>query len=242
VVVLDRSGRLVRTFGAGMFTIPHGIRIGADGAVWTVDAHTSRILKFSPEGQKLLQIDVGGVPDPARDFCGASDVAFAPGGHVLVSDGYCNGRVLEYDAQGAKVREWGRLGFEPGPRVVTRREPGKLVIAHAIARAANGDLILADRWNGRIQRFHPDGGLVSAWTYGGELYSVAFDPQGRLYATVHDPAVPITAGWTLIQVDPNDGAVLGQAPIPGGHELAIAPDGAILPATRTGDLVLLRRK
>ena len=242
VVVLDRSGHLVRSFGAGRFAIPHGIRLDPDGNVWTVDAHTSVVLKFSPDGRQRLRIEVGGVPDPNRDFCGASDIAFAPGGHVFVSDGYCNGRVVEYDAAGAEVRAWGRLGREPGPAVYTRRAPGKLNIAHGIARAANGDLLVADRWNGRIQRFRPDGTLVSAWTYGGELYAVAFDPQGRLYATVHDPAVPNTAGWTLIQVDPSDGAVLGQAPIPGGHELAIAPDGAILPATRSEELVLLRRK
>lgn len=242
VVVLDGKGRFIRSFGAGMFAIPHGIRVDPDGDVWTVDAHTSVVLKFDPQGKQRLRIEVGGVPDPTRDFCGASDIAFAPGGHVFVTDGYCNGRVLEYDAQGAKVREWGRLGREPGPPVFTRREPGKLNIAHSIARAANGDLLVADRWNGRIQRFRPDGALVSAWTYGGELYAVAFDPQGRLYATVHDPAVPITGGWTLIQVDPKDGAVLGQAPIAGGHELAIAPDGAILPATRSAELVLLRRR
>ncbi len=232
VVVFDRQGHALRAWGAGLYAIPHGIRIDPQGDVWTVDAHTSVVRKFSADGRQLLQIEVGGVPDPKRDFCGATDVAFAPQGHVLVSDGYCNGRVLEYDAQGAKVREWGQRG----------REPGQFVIAHAIARAADGDLLVADRWNGRIQRFDPAGGLRAAWTYGGELYSLAFDPKGRLFATVHDPGAPLEAGWTLIQVDPWTGAVLGRAPIAGGHELAIAPDGTILPATRSAEVVLLRLK
>ena len=59
---------------------------------------------------QLLEVSVGDVPDPCRNFCGATDVAFAQNGHVLVSDGYRNARVIEYDAGGSKVREWGKRG------------------------------------------------------------------------------------------------------------------------------------
>src|SRR5438093_6331817 len=102
VVVLDAKGNLLRSWGKGMFKIPHGIRIDPDGNVWTVDANTSMVYKFTPEGKQLLGISVGDVPDPSRDFCGATDVAFAQNGHVLVADGYCNARVIEYDAGGRK--------------------------------------------------------------------------------------------------------------------------------------------
>src|SRR5712691_7953529 len=114
VVVLDAKGNLLRSWGKGMFKIPHGIRLDPSGNVWTVDANTSMVYQFTSEGKKLLEISVGDVPDPSRTFCGATDVAFAPNGHVFVSDGYCNGRVIEYTTAGQKVREWGQRGTGQG--------------------------------------------------------------------------------------------------------------------------------
>jgi streptogramin lyase len=104
IVVLDPQGNFIRSWGKGMFKIPHGIRIDPAGNVWTVDANTSMVYKFTPEGKKLLEIAVGDVPDKTKDFCGATDIAFAKSGHVFVSDGYCNARVVEYDAAGKKLR------------------------------------------------------------------------------------------------------------------------------------------
>src|SRR4051812_3127667 len=118
IVVLDRSGKLLRSWGKGMYTIPHGIEIGPDGNVWTTDAHTSMVYEFTPQGKKLLEIEVGGAPPTTPDgFCSITDVAFSPKrpGHVFISDGYCNGRVVEYDAQGKKVNEFGKgKGNGPG--------------------------------------------------------------------------------------------------------------------------------
>jgi hypothetical protein len=70
-----------------------------------LDANLSKVYKFTPEGRQLLEIDVGGIPDPNRDFCGITDVAFSPtgNGHVYIGDGYCNARVIEYDAAGKKI-------------------------------------------------------------------------------------------------------------------------------------------
>ena len=70
IVVLDPQGNFIRSWGKGMFKIPHAIRIDPAGNVWTVDANTSMVFKFTPEGKKLLEISVGDVPDKTRDFCG----------------------------------------------------------------------------------------------------------------------------------------------------------------------------
>lgn len=110
VVVLDREGKVLRSWGKGMFKIPHGIRVDPEGNVWTVDAHTSMVYKFSSQGRKLLEISVGDVPDPSRDFCGATDVAFASNGRIFVTDGYCNARVIEYDSTGRKLLPATRSG------------------------------------------------------------------------------------------------------------------------------------
>src|SRR5262249_16302784 len=61
VIVVNREGKVLRTWGKGLYTVPHSIRIDPDGNVWTVDAGSSKLIKFTPEGKKLAEISVGEV-------------------------------------------------------------------------------------------------------------------------------------------------------------------------------------
>ncbi len=107
VLAVDRQGRILHSFGRGLYKIPHSIRLDPNGYIWTVDAGNSRIIKFSPAGKELLHFDVGGQPkSPESPFDGTTDIAFAKG-RIFISDGYANARILEYTAEGKKVREWG---------------------------------------------------------------------------------------------------------------------------------------
>ena len=229
IVVLDPKGRVLRSWGKGMFKIPHGIRLDPAGNVWTVDASTSLVFKFSPLGQKLLQITVGDVPDPARDFCGATDVAFAANGRIFVADGYCNARVIEYDSTGRKVREWGRPGTGPG----------EFDVVHAIVVGPQGNLYVADRENGRLQWFTPDGAFLGQWKFGGQLYNVAFGTTGEMYVSTHPKDALLDEEFDVVKIDPVSGQMLGRFQVR-SHELAIGPDGALFPATRSGQLLLFR--
>lgn len=229
VVVLNSKGNLLRSWGKGMFKIPHGIRIDPGGNVWTVDASTSMVYKFTPEGKKLLEISVGDVPDPSQDFCGATDVAFAQNGHVFVSDGYCNARVIEYDAGGKKVREWGKRGSGPG----------EFNVVHSIAVGPQGYIYVADRENGRLQWFDPQGKFLGQWTYGGQLYTVAFSQAGELYVSTHTMGVSLDTEFNVVKIDPASGKMLGRFEVR-AHELAVAPDGTLLPATRGSQLLLFQ--
>jgi peptidylamidoglycolate lyase len=148
-----------------MYKTPHGIRIDASGNVWTIDANTSDVYKFTPQGKKLLEIKVGGVLDPSREFCGATDITFGQAGHVYIGDGYCNGRVLEYTAEGKKVTEWGRRG----------KSPGEFDNVHGIAMGSDGNLYVADRENGRLQWFDVRGKFLGERIFGGQFYNVTFD-------------------------------------------------------------------
>ena len=53
-------------------------------------------------------------PGNFNGFSGTTDIAFAPNGHVFISDGDANARVLEYTRDGMKVREWAAAGRGPG--------------------------------------------------------------------------------------------------------------------------------
>jgi DNA-binding beta-propeller fold protein YncE len=229
VVVLDSQGKLLRSWGKGMFKVPHGIRIDPNGDVWTVDAHTSMVYKFTPEGKQLLEINVGDIPDPSQEFCGATDVAFAQNGHLFVSDGYCNARVIEYDAGGNKVREWGKHGSGPG----------EFNVVHAIAVGPQGNVYVADRENGRLQWFDPQGKFLGQWTFGGQLYTVAFSQTVELFVSTHPKGVSLDSEFNVIKIDPANGKMLGRFEVR-AHELAVAPDGALLPATRGSQLLFLR--
>src|SRR6266540_3371270 len=64
VVAIDRDGRVLHSWGKGLYTMPHAIRIDPEGNVWTADAATSMVYKFTPQGRKLMEIAVGGQPSP----------------------------------------------------------------------------------------------------------------------------------------------------------------------------------
>jgi DNA-binding beta-propeller fold protein YncE len=114
VIVVNRDGKVLRSWGKGMFKIPHAIRIDPKGNIWTVDSSSSMVYEFTPMGKKLMEISVGGQPATKSAFNGTTDIAFAPNGHLFISDGYGNARILEYTADGKKLREWGSPGTDPG--------------------------------------------------------------------------------------------------------------------------------
>jgi DNA-binding beta-propeller fold protein YncE len=242
IVVADPTGNVVASWGEGLFKIPHTIRVDPDGNVWTVDAESSMIYKFTPEGRQLLEISVGGQPTvapPRRNvpgaapplvgqFWGTTDVAFS-NGHVYVSDGYANNRILEYDASGGRLREWGMKGTGPG----------EFDLPHALAVASNGDLYVADRENGRIQWFAANGRYLGNWKYGGRLFSVAFGQQNDLYFTVRAKQAPGDAEGWLVRVDAKTGRVLGRIESP-VHLISSSVDGSLFVGTGAGTVLVFK--
>jgi len=212
VIALNTEGRVLRSWGKGMFTVPHSIRIDPDGNIWTVDAGSSLIQKFSPQGRKLQEIAVGEIATGDRcafpTLCGTTDIAFGPNGRLFISDGYGNARILEYNSRGERVKVWGSSGTGPG----------QFQIPHGIATAGNV-IYVADRSNARIQRFDLDGRYLGDWTTLGRPYALRIS-GGALWV----------AGMTLgtarstpqiLKVDPATGAVLGQIASPGPHAIDV---------------------
>jgi outer membrane protein assembly factor BamB len=221
VVVIDAEGNLLRSFGKGLDPMPHGIEIDADGNLWTVDAHSSMVRKLTPEGEVLLEVSVGDIPIPDKLFCGATGVAFRKDGHFYVGDGYLNARVVEYAADGRKLREWGRKGGGPG----------EFNLVHDISAAADGTIYVADRENGRVQWFDPDGRYLGEKHFGGQAFSVAAGPDGMVYVGVQartkaGDRVP----RDVYKLDPASGDIIGRVEI-FAHQLTVGRDGALYPGT-----------
>ena len=219
VVVLDRAGNVQRSWGKGLYAIPHSIRVDPSGNVWTVDAGNSHIYKFTPEGEQLLHIDVGQMPDTKWPFRGAADIAFASDGHLFVADGYGNSRVIEYDARGRKVREWGKLG-----RSEENGGPGEFRLVHGIALDDKDIVYVADRENGRIQRFERDGTYLGMWEGLGRVYSLFFDGSVMWAGAQRLDQPNGSQGW-LLRLNTDDGTVAGLIAVPETHSVSVTREG-----------------
>ena len=229
VVVLDRAGKVVRSWGQGLYVTPHAIRIDPQGHVWTTDAASSMVYEFSPSGEKLLEIDVGGLPAKRSPFCGTTDIAFAPDGHLFISDGYANARILEYTPQGKKLREWGTAG----------RGPGQFRIPHSIQIDETGVIYVADRENGRIQRFDLHGKFLGEWDRYGKTFCLTLAQNSLWLSTI--PRGPNgTPGW-LVQIDRASGELLGSVATTATHGLTVTADGDLVSAWPSAKTVPLYR-
>ncbi len=62
VIAVDKQGKTLRSWGKGMFTVPHNVRVDSNGNIWTVDAGSSTILKFTPQGKTCRRFRWGKSP------------------------------------------------------------------------------------------------------------------------------------------------------------------------------------
>lgn len=157
----DTSGRLLKTFGAGMFASPHKLTIDAEGNLWVADNGDHQVLKLDPSGRVLLTLGKKGAAGAGLDqFDAPTEVAIAPNGDVFVADGHTGGglaignaRIMKFDRTGKFLKTWGKKGMGPG----------EFDVPHTIAIDSRGRLFVGDRQNSRIQIFRQDGTFVAQW-------------------------------------------------------------------------------
>lgn len=199
VVKLDADGNLEKSFGAGMFSWPHGFYLDDGGNVWVTDAEGFEevddgkghaVYKFSPDGELLMTLGEPGVPgDDTAHFDSPSDVVVAENGDVFVVDGHGSGgnnRVMKFDADGDFLRQWGRTGVERGEF----RDP------HALAIDSRGRVFVGDRGNSRIQIFTQEGEFLEEWTQFGRPSGIYItDDDVILVADSESNAERNQRGW-----------------------------------------------
>jgi sugar lactone lactonase YvrE len=162
ILEFDPSGKLLTSFGAGMFVFPHGIGVDTNGNVWVTDGQGAdgkghQVFKFSPKGQVLLRLGKAGVAGDGPDtFNQPSDVAVAPNGDIFVADGHggnSNARIVKFSKDGRFLMTWGKKGSGPG----------EFDAPHGLAFDSRGRLFVADRGNNRIQIFDQQGKFIDQW-------------------------------------------------------------------------------
>jgi DNA-binding beta-propeller fold protein YncE len=171
ILVFDRHGKFLRSWGDDVVKTAHGLRIDDDGNVWITDIGHHQVMKFSPEGKLLRTLGKKDQPGNDREhFDKPTDVAFGAGGELYVADGYGNSRVIEFSTLGSFVREWGKKGSGDG----------EFNLPHAIRLDAKGNVYVGDRENNRIQIFDGKGKYLAQYRDGGAPYGLFLTRDERI--------------------------------------------------------------
>jgi DNA-binding beta-propeller fold protein YncE len=191
VLKFDRhTGKILTSFGAGLFVVPHGFDVDRDGNVWVTDFAGSKagnkghqVIKFNPDGKVLMRLGRAGVAGSGPDtFNQPCDVITAPNGDIFVADGHSGqndnpppgstGRIVKFTKDGKFIKEWGRIGSGRGEF----RTP------HAMAFDSRGRLFVADRGNHRIQIFDQDGKYIDSYYQFSRVSDLFITADDTLYA------------------------------------------------------------
>ena len=180
ILRFDSSGKIVKSFGEGLFVQPHGMTVDRDGNVWVTDAQIkdgkgNQVLKFSPDGKLLMALGKAGVAGGGNDvFSGPCDVAIAQNGDIFVADGHIAdvpvNRIVKFSKDGKFVTAWGKRGSGPG----------EFDTPHSIAIDSRGRIFVADRSNSRIQIFDQDGRFLDQWKQFGRPSGVYIDRNDNM--------------------------------------------------------------
>ena len=195
ILHFDETGKLIKSFGAGMIIAPHGIFIDRDDNVWVTDCTCTggggrgaaaapappatkghQVFKFSKDGKLLLTL---GKPGGGRDpefFFQPNDVLVAPNGDIFISEGHTSAqgataRVLKFSKDGKFIKSWGKLG----------KEPGDFDQPHALAMDSKGRLFVGDRNNNRIEIFDQDGKFLEACSQFSRPSGIYIDKNDVIY-------------------------------------------------------------
>ncbi|HXJ79894.1 MAG TPA: peptidyl-alpha-hydroxyglycine alpha-amidating lyase family protein [Candidatus Methylomirabilis sp.] len=156
MVVLDRDGNFLRSWGEGVFHRAHGLHMAPDETLWLTDDGDHTVRHCTLDGKVLLTIGIPGAPKPymgGEPFHRCTHTALSPEGDLYVSDGYGNARVHKFSPSGVLLLSWG----EPGT------DPGQFNIPHNICCDADGWVYVADRENHRVQVFDGRGRFETQW-------------------------------------------------------------------------------
>ncbi len=183
VLEFDSSGKLLKSFGAGLFLFPHSILMDKDGNLWISDGHGGngkghQVLKLSPDGKVLMSLGKAGIAGDGPDtFNEPNSVAIAPNGDIFVSDGHNagrgNARVVKFSKDGTFIKQWGGHGSAHG----------QFEVPHTLAFDSKGRLFVGDRANNRIQIFDQDGNFLDEWKQFSRPSGIFIDKNDVIYVT-----------------------------------------------------------
>jgi sugar lactone lactonase YvrE len=217
VLEFDATGKLLKSFGSGMFVFPHGIWIDPQDNIWLTDGQGHQVFKFNQDGKVLMTFGKAGVAGETPELLNQPNaVAIAPNGDIFISDGHNKGRgnarVMKFTKDGMFIKQWGGHGSEPG----------QFEMPHTLAFDSKGRLFVGDRGNNRIQIFDQDGKFLEEWKQFGRPSGLFIDSHDTLYCA--DSESIETGGYAGNNPGFKRGIRIGSAK--NGKVVAFIPDTA----------------
>ncbi|MEX2553867.1 MAG: hypothetical protein WD627_12815 [Actinomycetota bacterium] len=182
VVKLDLTGAVATRWGGpgtgpGEFDGLGGIAVDRQGNVYVSDFYNHRMQRFNADGRFLGQW--GSEGRTSGQFRFPTGIAVSDMGEVFVADAF-NNRVQVFTPEGRYLRQWGGIGLGIGGGW-----PGWFRLAKEIALGTAGNVYVVDAFNGRLQKFTPEGDLLALWDPGASDLrypsGIAVDPTGDVY-------------------------------------------------------------
>jgi sugar lactone lactonase YvrE len=236
IILFDETGKVVRMFGAGLITRPHGLTVDREGNVWITDwgagagrggaaaavpatPRGHQVFKFSPDGKLLMTLGKAGGGRDTAFFFEPNQVAVAANGDIFVAEGHSSqatstGRILKFDKTGKLLASWGKYGTGPEDY----NQP------HALAFDSQGRLFVGDRGNNRVKILDANTGkLLDTWYQFSRPSGIFIDKNDVIYVADSESGsvAPTRTDWTR-------GIRIGSAK--DGKITAFIPDQAPLPS------------
>ena len=210
ILKFDKDGKLVKSFGAGMIQVPHGLYVDKDGNIWTTDWSSSRgtqngavrdstkghqVMKWSPDGKMLLALGKPGGGREDGSFWEPNAVITAPNGDIYVAEGHGNGatstaRVQKFDKNGKFIASYGHRGNSGAA--------DELMQPHALAFDSKGRLFIGDRSNNRIVITDQNFKHIATWAQFSRPSGIYIDKNDVIYVADSESGTvePTRKDWT----------------------------------------------
>ncbi|XP_052861493.1 peptidyl-alpha-hydroxyglycine alpha-amidating lyase 2 [Anopheles cruzii] len=227
------DGAVVDERAAGIFYMPHGLTIDRSGNMWLTDVALHQVFKFMP-GRDYPSITLGRRFEPGSSkshLCKPTAVAIASTGEIFVADGYCNSRLLKYNAAGRLIRT-----IPQPPEFLSLQTP------HGLALLEHLDMVcVADRENMRV--VCPRAGLQSSYGEGTQAATIQEPDLGRVFDVaaygdlvyaVNGPTSPMipVRGFTI---DPRSETIIDHwGKFENPHSITFCPNGSAMYVTEIG--------
>ena len=236
VLIFDRDGNYLDSWGVSAITDPHGLCI-YDDVIYLTDRADSVVLKFTLDGKALQVIGTRGVhsdtgcenmgdlvPRAAGPFNYPTEMVPAPSGDLYVTDGYRNSRVHRFSADGRLIHSWG----EPG-----KTDAGHFHLPHSVLIDGDETVYVCDRENNRIQVFSADGEFRTIWPDLRRPQDISMDADGIIYVSEGGGA-GLSGRVSLMD---KQGQVIVRWDAPNGHGSWVDVHGDIYLATNFSQTV-----
>jgi DNA-binding beta-propeller fold protein YncE len=156
IVVFDREGRFLTSWGEDILVVPHSIWISDRQIIYIADCGTHTVMTFTLDGTLLSTL---GTPDqtgaPGKPFNKPTWAVRGNSNDLYVTDGYGQNFVHRFTEDGELLCSWGGDGVLPG----------QFDIPHCVRVDRHGRVMVVDRGNSRVQMFDPEGRYLEAWTH-----------------------------------------------------------------------------